>query len=247
VALADDTHRISLTSLPTPLFEEPEDDARELLIKSQYQVKPARKSDRWIGLEILPNGILSSLSSGQINLHPFSHSGTTYTASVLSPLACVRAIPANSPTGPTQMALAGKDVEISVWDMERTFAARPKVAQKDGASAVGDGKTKKRKKDQLEEGEIWRAKHVSLFFHSHYRHLQPTLSDAHIPFSFPSATKQPPFATNTNRLPLALYPPSNFLRVHSWIHSARCRNKIGPCQEIRYASTEARGRLEGRA
>ncbi|KAJ9106338.1 hypothetical protein QFC21_001484 [Naganishia friedmannii] len=160
VALADDTHRISLTSLPTPLFEEPEDDARELAIKSQYQVKPARKSDRWIGLEILPNGILSSLSSGQINLHPFARTGTIRAASILSPLACVRTIPTNGSTGPTLMAVAGKDVEISLWDMERTFAAGPKVVQKNGATASGDGKTKKRKKDQLEEGEIWRAKHL---------------------------------------------------------------------------------------
>lgn len=60
------------------------------------------------------------------------------------------------------MAIAGKDVEISLWDMERTFAAGPKIAQRNGVSPSADGKTKKRKKDQLEEGEIWRAKHVSI-------------------------------------------------------------------------------------
>ncbi|KAJ9094198.1 hypothetical protein QFC19_008050 [Naganishia cerealis] len=155
VALADDTHRISLTSLPTPIPEEPEDDARELQIHAQFRVKPARKSDRWIGLEVLPTGVLSSLSSGQLTLHPFSSSGTTYTASVPSPLACLRTIPSTSSTGPSQMALAGKDVELSVWDIERTFAAGAKP--KDDGS---DGKSKKRKKGELEQGEIWRAKHL---------------------------------------------------------------------------------------
>lgn len=52
------------------------------------------------------------------------------------------------------MVLAGKNVELSMWDMERTFAAGPK--------AKGDAGAKKRKKNELEEGEIWRAKRVSI-------------------------------------------------------------------------------------
>jgi hypothetical protein len=53
------------------------------------------------------------------------------------------------------MILAGKNVELSMWDMERTFAAESKTA---------NGKkeeSKKRKKGELEAGEIWRAKRVS--------------------------------------------------------------------------------------
>ena len=55
------------------------------------------------------------------------------------------------------MVLAGKNVELSMWDMERTFAAGIK------AKEAGKGETgaKKRKKNELEEGEIWRAKRVS--------------------------------------------------------------------------------------
>lgn len=157
VALADDTQRISLTTVPTPLIEEPEDDKRELEISAQYQVKPVRKSHQWIGLEVLPNGVLSSMSSGLVNLHPFTESGATHTASVLSPLTCLRTIPTQSPSGPTHMVLAGKNVELSMWDMERTFAAGSK------AKEAGKGETgaKKRKKNELEEGEIWRAKRAS--------------------------------------------------------------------------------------
>ncbi|GHJ88489.1 hypothetical protein NliqN6_4891 [Naganishia liquefaciens] len=156
VALADDTQRISLTTLPTPLIEEPEDDKRELEIPAQFQVKPVRKSHQWIGLEVLPSGILSSMSSGLVNLHPFTESGTTHTASVLSPLTCLRTVPTQSPSGPTHMVLAGKNVELSVWDMERTFAAGSKA--KDAGKA--ETSAKKRKKNELEEGEIWRAKRL---------------------------------------------------------------------------------------
>jgi hypothetical protein len=153
VALADETQRISL---PTPLIEEPEDDARELEITAQYQIKPVRKSHHWIGLEVLPSGILSAMSSGLVNLHPFTESGTTHQASVLSPLTCLRTVPTQSASGPSHMVVAGKNVELSMWDMERTFAAGIKA--KDGKGEAG---AKKRKKNELEEGEIWRAKRVS--------------------------------------------------------------------------------------
>lgn len=64
-----------------------------------------------------------------------------------SPLTVVRA----SPTDHSVFALAGKEIEVSLWDLERTFA--------DGA---GDGCKvgEKRKKDEKEVGEIWRAKNV---------------------------------------------------------------------------------------
>jgi ribosome biogenesis protein NSA1 len=155
VALADETQRISLTTLPTPLIEEPEDDKRELEITAQYQSKPVRKSHQWIGLEVLPSGVLSALSSGIVNLHPFTESGSSHTASVLSPIACLRTVPTESSSGPSHMILAGKNVELSMWDVERTFAAGSKTA---------NGKkeeSKKRKKGELEAGEIWRAKRVS--------------------------------------------------------------------------------------
>jgi len=71
--LADTTHRITLTSLPQPRTpkeseeggnakshgaEQEEEDADEdedqdLKVEAQFQVKPARKSDSWVGLEVL--------------------------------------------------------------------------------------------------------------------------------------------------------------------------------------------------
>lgn len=54
-----------------------------------------------------------------------------------------------------EFALAGKEVDVSVWDVERTFGATG--GSPNGSSGAGG----KRKKTELEVGEIWRAKNVS--------------------------------------------------------------------------------------
>lgn len=43
-------------------------------------------------------------------------------------------------------------MEVSLWDIERTFAA----------SAGGESQMNGKRKKELEEGETWRAKNVSL-------------------------------------------------------------------------------------
>jgi ribosome biogenesis protein NSA1 len=58
-----------------------------------------------------------------------------------------------SPTDHNVFALAGKEIEVSLWDLSQTFAE----GAGDGYKA-GD----KRKKDEKEVGEIWRAKNVGL-------------------------------------------------------------------------------------
>lgn len=70
--MADTTHRITLTSFPQPRTpkkseerengksngaeqeeeDEDEDEDQDLKVQAQFQVKPARKSDSWVGLEV---------------------------------------------------------------------------------------------------------------------------------------------------------------------------------------------------
>jgi hypothetical protein len=71
--LADTTRRITLTSFPQPRTpkdpeeggnaksngaeqeeeDEDEDEDQDLKVQAQFQVKPARKSDSWVGLEVM--------------------------------------------------------------------------------------------------------------------------------------------------------------------------------------------------
>lgn len=52
-------------------------------------------------------------------------------------------------------ALAGKEIEVSLWDVKQTFAEGAGESSKAGKAG------EKRKKDDREIGEIWRAKNVS--------------------------------------------------------------------------------------
>jgi ribosome biogenesis protein NSA1 len=49
--------------------------------------------------------------------------------------------------------VAGKEVDVSIWDLERVFAKGP--------VPIGEKAAGKRKKGELEDGEVWRAKNVS--------------------------------------------------------------------------------------
>jgi hypothetical protein len=63
-----------------------------------------------------------------------------------APITCL----ATASSSSTSFAVAGNGLEVSIWDVERTFAGTPKEESMNG----------KRKKE-LEEGETWRAKNVS--------------------------------------------------------------------------------------
>lgn len=54
-------------------------------------------------------------------------------------------------------AYAGDEVELSVWNTEQVFSK-----QTEKPSAESDAQSKKRKREQLLPGEIWRAKNVSI-------------------------------------------------------------------------------------
>ncbi len=53
-------------------------------------------------------------------------------------------------------AYGGEEVELSVWDTEKAFSEKPPVAEPTSTDS------KKRKRDQLLPGEVWRAKNVSI-------------------------------------------------------------------------------------
>ena len=59
---------------------------------------------------------------------------------------------ASSSSSSTTFAVAGKDLEVSIRDVERTFASSSKTQEPSG----------KKRKTELVEGEVWRAKNVRL-------------------------------------------------------------------------------------
>lgn len=101
-------------------------------------------------LELISRGTISALASGQLTLHPYSSSSTASSSrSVSSPLLALASAGASA----TSFALAGKEVDVSVWDVETTFSS---------AGESSETSTGKRKKNELERGQIWRAKNVRL-------------------------------------------------------------------------------------
>ena len=55
-------------------------------------------------------------------------------------------------------AYAGDEVELSVWDTERAFAAR----ESRPTTSAGEGKKKRKRGEELLPGETWRARNVCL-------------------------------------------------------------------------------------
>ncbi|GFZ45689.1 hypothetical protein JCM24511_03418 [Saitozyma sp. JCM 24511] len=152
IVVADDAFRISTLRLSSPAEPAPPE------VVSQHKVvSRANTNDIWTGLVNVQSGHISSLTSGLLAWIPSSSdrsSPSLQTTNVPSP---VLALASHSPEA-TSVALAGKEVDVSLWDIERTFAAGP--AGEEGAK---DGKSKsgiKRKNAALEPGEIWRAKNL---------------------------------------------------------------------------------------
>lgn len=156
--VADDKFQISTLELPPIGSEIPSPP----IITSQESVK-ARSNDVWAGLvpvekydlckppdsvnvDDFYSGTVSALTSGLLTFHPSSGSSSS-SRSVSSPLACL----ASTSLAPNQFALGGKEVDISIWDVERTFTSSS------DSPMVDDGK---RKKNAPEPGQIWQAKNM---------------------------------------------------------------------------------------
>ncbi|RSH94000.1 hypothetical protein EHS25_006653 [Saitozyma podzolica] len=148
IVVADDAFRISTLRLSSP------DEPAPPEVVSQHKVS-SRPNDIWTGLVNVQSGHIASLTSGLLAWIPSSSDQSCpslQTTHVPSP---VLALASHSPEA-TSVALAGKEVDVSLWDVERTFAERPA-----GEEGVGSSKSGvKRKNAALEPGEIWRAKNL---------------------------------------------------------------------------------------
>ncbi|WVF72100.1 hypothetical protein IAT40_006912 [Kwoniella sp. CBS 6097] len=151
IVVADDKFQVSNLELSSVNDEE----ASPPVVRGQHAVK-ARSKDVWAGLVHVQSGAVSALTSGLLTHHPHvtessdSKASSSQSRSVPSPLQCL----ASSSLAPTSFALGGKEVDISLWDVERTFGAS---ANEEVAKTSDSGK---RKKNVLEAGQIWQAKNV---------------------------------------------------------------------------------------
>ncbi|OWT41313.1 hypothetical protein C362_00779 [Cryptococcus neoformans Bt1] len=171
IVVADDKFQISTLELSSIGTEAPPPPT----ITSQESVK-ARANDVWAGLVPVENGTVSALTSGLLTFHQTSGSSSSL-RSVPSPLACL----ASTPLAPNQFALGGKEVDVSIWDVERTFSSASDSPMIDAG---------KRKKNALEPGQIWQAKNMP----NNYLKLRPpvyhlALSWLNSPDSLVSGTK----------------------------------------------------------
>lgn len=123
-----------------------------------------------VALLLMNSAIISSLSSGTLTYQPRSSTLTPQTRRLPSPLTCFQTVRSSSSSSgtsslvvPSHFIAAGKEVEVSLWDLERTLAVKSTNAgnSTEAVGAGAAGQQKKRKKDQLEVGEVWRAKNVS--------------------------------------------------------------------------------------
>ncbi|WVR05292.1 hypothetical protein IAU60_002305 [Kwoniella sp. DSM 27419] len=145
VVIADDKFQVSRLSLSSVDTDEPPPP----VVVAQHTVK-ARSKDVWAGLVPVQGGVVSALTSGLLTYHSPSSTEASGSRTVPSPLLCL----ASSTAAPTSFAMGGKEVDVSVWDVERTFAssANDKVEK--------NWESGKRKKNVLENGQTWQAKNV---------------------------------------------------------------------------------------
>ncbi|WVW82947.1 hypothetical protein I302_104962 [Kwoniella bestiolae CBS 10118] len=157
VIIADDKFQISTLEL-SPLDQE---EASPPVVVAQESVK-GRKKDIWAGMTGVQGGVVSALTSGLLTYHPTSKSGieaeetpkASSSRSVPSPLQCLTSTSAS----PHSFVTAGKEVDVSIWDIERTFGSSSGGMEEDGPARTWEGG--KRKKNVYEVGQIWQAKNV---------------------------------------------------------------------------------------
>ncbi|ORY27216.1 hypothetical protein BCR39DRAFT_539048 [Naematelia encephala] len=144
LVVADDSFLLSRLKLSSP------DEPAPPEIVSQHQVQ-GKKGDIFTGLIHTQAGTIASLSSGLLTLVPTSADSEPISRTVPSPLLCL----SSSSSTAASFALAGKEVDVSIYDIERTFSSAPALSD----PSVGGIK---RKNAPLEPGEIWRAKNMPL-------------------------------------------------------------------------------------
>lgn len=107
--------------------------------------------------------LLHATSGGRLSLHSLPSSlddaATTTTSKIRLPANLTTLRP--SADGKT-FAYAGKEVDVSLWDLERALAAPPSAADADATASKKRKAGKAKENEKLLPGEIWRAKNVRL-------------------------------------------------------------------------------------
>ncbi|WWC89890.1 uncharacterized protein L201_004819 [Kwoniella dendrophila CBS 6074] len=155
IIIADDKFQVSTLNISSLHEENP---APPLIVK-QDNVK-GRSKDVWAGIVNVQGGVVSALTSGHLTYHSTtsssaeppsgsSSSSTNPTRSVPSPLQCLT----STSLLPNSFVTAGKEVDVSIWDIERTFGSSNSEVSKTWDNG-------KRKKIVYEAGQTWQAKNV---------------------------------------------------------------------------------------
>ena len=100
----------------------------------------------------MSSGIFTCISNGALRLTKPGDDLTSETAVLPMRLAEWRLSPDEK-----NFAYAGDEVELSIWDTEKAFAAKPQEN-----ASTSEGSKKRKRADQLLPGEIWRAKNVCI-------------------------------------------------------------------------------------
>ncbi|KAJ8078726.1 hypothetical protein PM082_013009 [Marasmius tenuissimus] len=110
-----------------------------------------KAGERFVGLSETKRGTLSCTSNGALRLFPNEDSETQLTTALPTRLCDWRISPSTQ-----KFAYGGDEVDLSVWDLEKSFAAPTKEAISSNSST-----SKKRKRNEaLFPAESWRAKNV---------------------------------------------------------------------------------------
>ncbi|KAF8077995.1 hypothetical protein FPV67DRAFT_1402757 [Lyophyllum atratum] len=126
------------------------EDSDALKEVQQWRETRLRDDHRYIGLEISEKGILSCTSNGALRLTPSKRASEP-----VAPL--LAALPARlhawrMSLNQKSFAYGGNEVDLSLWDTETAFSP-PKQ--------LSESEHKKRKRDALFPGEVWRGRNVN--------------------------------------------------------------------------------------
>ena len=125
------------------------------LVRASYSYHSSTE----ISARLTISGNIAGLTNGTLSFIPGPSSSTQKVREtlVLNPIKCLAA----PSTDATTFAMAGREVDVCIYDVERTFAegrTQPDMVKERKTPKRGIGKVP----EKLQDGEVWRAKNVSL-------------------------------------------------------------------------------------
>ncbi|QRV86133.1 hypothetical protein RhiJN_14151 [Ceratobasidium sp. AG-Ba] len=130
-------------------------DSNDLPVVSSWKEARLSSGDKFVGLEAMSGqGWLSCTQHGRLRLS-YGLSGSSETPNAVASLPMRLNEIRISPSF-TSLAYGGNEVDLSVWDIERTFSEKSTLTSSNDTS----GKKRKKGKADLMYAEIWRAKQL---------------------------------------------------------------------------------------